>query len=129
MGAGAELSAPLSTSCCCAAACEPAPEGEYEPVDDQDPDADPDVDPDFDELTPEEDFLSCPSRPTTLVHACLDALTDREYIGTTDLVTHLRTLPGEAEGRRLYADLTPIRLALLLRPEGVQPPYAARRRR
>lgn len=127
MAAGAELSALLSTSCCCAAAYEPAPEADYAPVDEQEPDFEPDFEdyePDFEELAPEEDFLSCPSWPKTIVHACLDvfdALAAREYVGTTDLVTHLRTLPGEAEGRWRYADLTPIRLALLLRPYGVQP--------
>ncbi|MFD9817466.1 DUF3631 domain-containing protein [Streptomyces violascens] len=127
MAAGAELSALLSTSCCCVAAYEPAPEADYEPVDDQEPDFEPDFEdyePDFEELAPEEDFLSCPSSPKTIVHACLDVfdtLTAQEYAGTADLVTHLRTLPGEAEGRWRYADLTPIRLALLLRPYGVQP--------
>lgn len=143
MAAGAELSALLSTSCCCAAAYEPAPPSEYEPVEDEEPDFDPDLDPDFEgfddfedldgpddpdgfddlhEATCEE-FLTCPSRPRTIVHACLDVfdvLGAAEYVSTAELVTRLRELPGEAEGRWRYADLTPVRLALLLRPYGVQ---------
>ncbi|MDT0568575.1 DUF3631 domain-containing protein [Streptomyces sp. DSM 3412] len=143
MAAGAELSALLSTSCCCAAAYEPDPPSEYEPVEDEEPDFDPDLDPDFEgfddfedlggsddldgfddfhEATCEE-FLTCPSRPRTIVHACLDifdVLGAAEYVSTAELVTRLRELPGEAEGRWRYADLTPVRLALLLRPYGVQ---------
>ncbi|MFD9327773.1 DUF3631 domain-containing protein [Streptomyces sp. NPDC060065] len=140
MSAGAELSALLSNSCCCAAAYEPAPPSEYEPVEDEEPDFDLDLDPDFEgfddfadlddpdgfddfhEATCEE-FLTCPSRPRTIVHACLDVfdvLGAAEYVSTAELVTRLRELPGEAEGRWRYADLTPVRLALLLRPYGVQ---------
>lgn len=154
MAAGAELSALLSATCCCAAAYEPGPQGEYEPVDDEELDGEPDLDPDdesFDDFgfeEPEapddlddlddldvfdgvddrhedtcEEFLTCPSRPWTIVHACLgifDALGAAQYISTTELLARLRDLPGEAEGRWRYADLTPIRLALLLRPYGVQ---------
>jgi hypothetical protein len=143
MAAGAELSALLSTSCCCAAAYEPEPPSEYEPVEDEEPDFDPDLDPDFEgfddfedlegpddldgfddlhEATCEE-FLTCPSRPRTIVHACLDifdVLGAAQYVSTAELVTRLRELPGEVEGRWRYADLTPVRLALLLRPYGVQ---------
>ncbi|MCZ4514498.1 MULTISPECIES: DUF3631 domain-containing protein [Streptomyces] len=151
MAAGAELSALLSTSCCCAAAYGPEPPSEYEPVEDEEPDFDPDLDPDFDpDLDPDfeglddfedlegpddldgfddlhkatcEEFLTCPSRPRTIVHACLDifdVLGAAEYVSTAELVTRLRELPGEADGRWRYADLTPVRLALLLRPYGVQ---------
>jgi hypothetical protein len=143
MAAGAELSALLSTSCCCAAAYEPAPPCEYEPVEDEEPDFEPDFEPDvegfddfedlegpddldeFDDLheTTCEEFLSCPSRPQTIVHACLDVvdvLGAAEYVSTAELVARLRELPGEAEGRWSYADLTPVRLALLLRPYGVR---------
>ncbi|WP_371551458.1 DUF3631 domain-containing protein [Streptomyces sp. NBC_00554] len=136
MASGAELSALLSTSCCCccADAYEPAPPSEYEPVEDEEPDFDPDLDPDFQgfddfedlddlhEATCEE-FLACPSRPRTIVHACLDVfdvLGADEYVSTAELVARLRELPSEADGRWRYADLTPIRLALLLRPYGVQ---------
>ncbi|MFF4031656.1 DUF3631 domain-containing protein [Streptomyces sviceus] len=143
MAAGAELSALLSTSCYCAAAYEPAPPSEYEPVEDEEPDFDPDLDPDFEgfddfedlegpddpdgfdglhEATCEE-FLTCPSRPRTIVHACLDIFDVQgaaEYVSTAELVARLRELPGEADGRWRYADLTPVRLALLLRPYGVQ---------
>ncbi|WP_330324650.1 DUF3631 domain-containing protein [Streptomyces pseudovenezuelae] len=144
MAAGAELSALLSTSCCCcAAAYEPAPPSEYEPLEDEEPDFDPDLDPDFEgfddfedlegpddldgfddlhEATCEE-FLTCPSRPRTIVHACLDIfdlLGAAQYVSTAELVARLRELPGEADGRWRYADLTPVRLALLLRPYGVQ---------
>ncbi|MEU6192352.1 DUF3631 domain-containing protein [Streptomyces sp. NPDC047061] len=154
MAAGAELSALLSATCCCAAAYEPGPQGEDEPVDDEEFDGAPDLDPDvesFDNLgfeEPEvpddpddldgldvydgvddrhedtcEEFLTCPSQPWTIVHACLDifdALGAAQYISTTELLARMRDLPGEAEGRWRYADLTPIRLALLLRPYGVQ---------
>ncbi|WP_405626008.1 DUF3631 domain-containing protein [Streptomyces sp. NBC_01396] len=143
MAAGAELSALLSTSCCCAAAYEPAPPSEYEPVEDEEPDFDPDLDPDFggfddfvdlegpddvdgfDDLHEAtcEEFLTCPSRPRTIVHACLDifdVLGAAEYVSTAELVGRLRELPGEADGRWRYADLTAVRLALLLRPYGVQ---------
>ncbi|MFI2204644.1 DUF3631 domain-containing protein [Streptomyces sp. NPDC020192] len=148
MAAGAELSAWLSTSCCCAAAYEPEPPGEYEPVEDEVPDFDPDFegfddfeplkDPDdFDDFEPFEalddfddlhedaceEFLSCPSRPQTIVHACLDVFDDHgapEYVSTADLVARLRELPGQADTRWRYADLTPLRLSLLLRSYGVQ---------
>ncbi|MFE9601556.1 DUF3631 domain-containing protein [Streptomyces hokutonensis] len=150
MAAGAELSALLSTSCCCAAAYEPEPLNEYgyEPEDDEEPygetDPDPDVDAegfddvedlegpddldgfdDFDDLHEDtcEEFLTCPSRPWTIVHACLDifdAVGAARYVSAAELVARLRELPGEAEGRWRYADLTPVRLALLLRPYGVQ---------
>ncbi|MEU9369580.1 DUF3631 domain-containing protein [Streptomyces avermitilis] len=143
MAAGAELSALLSTSCCCAAAYEPEPPSEYEPVEDEEPDFDPDFDPDgegfddfedlegradleeFDDVHDAtcEEFLTCPSRPRTIVHACLDVfdvLGAEEYVGTAELVARLRELPGEADGRWRYADLTPVRLALLLSPYGVQ---------
>ncbi|MFJ9085784.1 DUF3631 domain-containing protein [Streptomyces sp. NPDC102384] len=134
MAAGAELSALLSTSCCCAAAYEPAPEGEYAPGDGGEPDLDPfddfegldafdepvDLD-DFDDV--HEEFLSCPSSPQTIVHACLAVFDDEgapEYVSTGELVERLRDLPGQADGRWPYADLTPLRLGLLLRGYGVQ---------
>ncbi|MFD9441222.1 DUF3631 domain-containing protein [Streptomyces sp. NPDC060006] len=139
LAAGAELSALLSTSCCCAAAYEPDPPSEYEPVEDEEPDFDPDFEgfddfDDFEDLEgPDEvdgfddlheatceEFLTCPSRQRTIVHACLDVLGAAEYASTAELVTRLRALPGEADGRWRYADLTPVRLALLLRPYGVQ---------
>lgn len=153
MAAGAELSALLSASCCCAAAYEPEPSSEYELADDEEPDGEPESDPDlgpdvegFDDFEdPEgtddfdgldvfddcddlhedtcEEFLTCPSRPWTIVHACLDifdALGAAQYVSTAELLARLRKLPGEAEGRWRYADLTPVRLALLLRPYGVQ---------
>lgn len=141
MAAGAELSALLSTSCCCPAAYEPAPEGEYAPGGDEEPDFDPFDDfeglDDFDELEGLDDlhvlddrhedaceeFLSCPSRPQTIVHACLAIFDDEgapEYVSTAELVDRLRDLPGQADGRWRYADLTPLRLGLLLRGYGVQ---------
>ncbi|MFC9228388.1 DUF3631 domain-containing protein [Streptomyces decoyicus] len=143
MAAGVELNALLSASCSRAAAGEPEVPGEYDPTEDEEPDFDPDVDDyedfdgfdDFEDLEglediedlPEEaceEFLSCPSRPQTIIHACLDAfdaLGAVDYVSTAELVSSLRELSGEAEERWHYADLTPIRLALLLRPYGVQP--------
>lgn len=104
MAAGAELNALLSTSCCCA-----APEGNAEDT--------PDVMEEQDD-----DFLSCPSRPKTIVHACLGvfaAVGDPDTMACADLVLCLRDLPGDADGRWPYADLTQVRLATLLAPYGV----------
>ncbi|ELS55859.1 DUF3631 domain-containing protein [Streptomyces viridochromogenes] len=134
MAAGAELSALLATSCCCAAAYEVEPPAEYEPLEDEEPAFDPDFD-DFEEpdgLDGAEDlhedaceeFLSCPSSPQTIVHACLAVFDDEgapDYVSTAELVERLRGLPGQAEGRWSYADLTALRLGLLLRGYGVQP--------
>ncbi|AZP17873.1 DUF3631 domain-containing protein [Streptomyces aquilus] len=122
MAAGAELSALLATSCCCAAAYEAAPPSEYEPLEDEEPG----FDPDFDDVHEDacEEFLSCPSSPQTIVHACLAVFDDEgalDYVSTAELVERLRGLPGQAEGRWSYADLTPLRLGLLLRGYGVQP--------
>ncbi|MDF3292429.1 DUF3631 domain-containing protein [Streptomyces silvisoli] len=149
MAAGAELNALLSTTCCCAAAYEPDEEPADEPVDDGGPEFDPDLDfdpalepdfepdfdpdleddfePDFEDFeahAPEHDGVFRPSRPKTIVHACLDAfdaLAAPEYVTTTDLVAYLRDLPGEAEERRPYADITAVRLGRLLLPFGVRP--------
>ncbi|MEU8784853.1 DUF3631 domain-containing protein [Streptomyces sp. NPDC048637] len=143
MAAGVELNALLSVSCCRTTACEPEPQDEYDLTEDEAPDFDPDIH-EFDEFDDFEDFegleglddfddlhedaceeiLSCPSRPKTIIHACLDAfdtLGAADYVSTAELASSLRELPGEAEGRWRYADLTAIRLALLLRPYGVQP--------
>ncbi|MEV5878044.1 DUF3631 domain-containing protein [Streptomyces sp. NPDC052101] len=142
MAAGAELSAWLSMSCRCAAALEsedeteyelaleeepdfePDFEPEYEPdfEPEYEPDFEPDFDPDFDDFeapVPEEDVASCQDLSESIVHACLQvfgALADPAYVATADLVAHLRDLPGEGEGQRPYADITPIRLARLLAP-------------
>ncbi|WP_216586370.1 DUF3631 domain-containing protein [Streptomyces brasiliscabiei] len=140
MAAGAELSALLATSCCCAAAYEAAPPSEYEPLEDEEPGFAPDFDDfegfddfeepdgldDFDDVHEDacEEFLSCPSSPQTIVHACLAVFDDEgapDYVSTAELVERLRGLPGQAEGRWSYADLTPLRLGLLLRGYGVQP--------
>ncbi|WP_405889813.1 DUF3631 domain-containing protein [Streptomyces sp. NBC_00133] len=53
------------------------------------------------------------------MHACLrvfDAVGDPDAMSSADLVTCLRDLPGVAEGRWRYADLTQARLAQLLAP-------------
>ena len=140
MAAGAELSALLASSCCCAAAYEGESPAEYEPWDEEEPGFDPDFDhfegfdgsdepddlDDFGGLHEDacEEFLSCPSSPQTIVHACLTVFEDEgapEYVSTAELVERLRDLPGQAEGRWSYADLTPLRLGLLLRGYGVQP--------
>ncbi|WP_420036053.1 DUF3631 domain-containing protein [Streptomyces sp. cg28] len=141
MAAGAELSALLSTACCCTAASEPESGAGYGP-----PEEEPDDDSGFDDfdfdgfdafdepdgpddfLYPHErgceEFLACPSRPQTIVHACLAVFDDEgapEYVSTARMVQLLRALPGQAEGRWNYADLTPLRLGHLLRGYGVQP--------
>ncbi|MFG2683557.1 DUF3631 domain-containing protein [Streptomyces sp. NPDC048392] len=128
MAAGAELSALLSTSCCCAATFEPDPPGEYDPAEDDEPDFDPDFEgfDDFDDLHEEavEDFLSCPSRPQTIVHACLDVFDAHgspEYVSSAELVERLRELPGHADARWRYSDLNALRLSLILRrSHGIQ---------
>lgn len=101
MAAGAEVSALLATSCCCAAAYEGEPPAEYEPLADEEPGFDPDFDDfegldDFDDRDGAdldedacEEFLSCPSRPQTIVHACLTVFDDEgapEYVSTAELV-------------------------------------------
>ncbi len=53
------------------------------------------------------------------MHAALSAfgtLGDPEAVASCDLVAALRTVPGVAEGRWRYADLTQSRLAQLLAP-------------
>ncbi|AJT62501.1 hypothetical protein T261_0812 [Streptomyces lydicus] len=98
MAAGVELNALLSTACCCAVAGENYEEFEYE-ADDSVP--------------------SFSSQPVTIVDVCLDvfgAVGDPDAMASADLVTCLRDLPGEAEGRWPYADLTQVRLAKLLAP-------------
>lgn len=128
MAAGAELSALLSTSCCCAAAFEPEPPGEYDPAEDGEPGFDPDFEgfDDFDDLHEEavEDFLSCPSRSQTIVDACLDVFDAHgspEYVSSAELVERLRELPGHADARWRYSDLNALRLSLILRrSHGVQ---------
>ncbi|NEB01953.1 DUF3631 domain-containing protein [Streptomyces sp. SID13726] len=105
MAAGAELSTLLSNGCCCAAAYEPEPPSHDEPEDDGEPDGGPDSDPEVDPAA--EDF---------------DIFDDRgsaQGISTAELVARLRARPGEAEGRWRYTDLTPVRLAMLLRPHGM----------
>ncbi|OKJ72253.1 DUF3631 domain-containing protein [Streptomyces sp. CB02460] len=134
MAAGAELSALLSTTCCCAAASEPDAPGDYDLAEDDEPDFEPDFD-DFEDLEdmdefddlheePAEDFLSCPSRPQTIVHACLDVFDAHgspEYVSSAELVERLRELPGHADERWRYADLNALRLSLILRrSHGVQ---------
>ncbi|WP_329558857.1 DUF3631 domain-containing protein [Streptomyces uncialis] len=68
------------------------------------------------------DFLSCPGehpRPSGIVQAALDVfaeLGDPDAVASQELVAALRRLPGVAEGRWRYADLTQARLAQLLAP-------------
>ncbi|MBC2878078.1 MULTISPECIES: DUF3631 domain-containing protein [Streptomyces] len=53
----------------------------------------------------------------SIVEACLKVFADRggpDAMASTDLVAALQHLPGVAENRWRYADLTPIRLANLL---------------
>ncbi|MGW6577690.1 DUF3631 domain-containing protein [Streptomyces sp. NPDC054945] len=54
-----------------------------------------------------------------ILAACLDVFAfhgSPDAVSSADLVAELRTLPGIAEGRWSYADLTQTRLATLLRP-------------
>ncbi|WP_411140965.1 DUF3631 domain-containing protein [Streptomyces sp. x-80] len=93
--AGDELARLLSTACCCAST-----DGENDTEDD--------------------DFPSCPGerpQPDSIVRATLRVfaeLGDPDAVASADLVAALRDLPGVAEGRWRYADLTEPRLAQLL---------------
>jgi hypothetical protein len=96
-----ELTRLVSQPCCCAATA-----GDDETDD-----------------TENDDVLYCPSRPKTIVHACLDvfaAIGDPDAMASADLVNCLRDLPGVAEERWPYADLTQARLAKLLAPYKVR---------
>ncbi|MCX5193209.1 DUF3631 domain-containing protein [Streptomyces sp. NBC_00249] len=67
---------------------------------------------------PAENAVSAFVAPCILA-ACLDAFAFRgssDALSSADLVAELRTLPGIAEGRWPYAELTQTRLATLLRP-------------
>ncbi|MGW1194495.1 DUF3631 domain-containing protein [Streptomyces sp. NPDC002536] len=58
-----------------------------------------------------------PEPSDSIVHACLNVfadLGDPDAMASTDLVAELRRLPGVAEGRWHYAELTQARLAKLL---------------
>ncbi|MFG2335472.1 DUF3631 domain-containing protein [Streptomyces yangpuensis] len=58
-------------------------------------------------------------RAPCILAACLDVFAfhgSPDVVSSADLVAELRTLPGIAEGRWPYADLTQTRLAALLRP-------------
>lgn len=62
--------------------------------------------------------VSASAAPCILA-ACLDAFAfhgSPDALSSADLVAKLRTLPGIAEGRWPYAELTQTRLAALLRP-------------
>ncbi|MGW4204206.1 DUF3631 domain-containing protein [Streptomyces sp. NPDC004726] len=62
-------------------------------------------------------------QPPGVLHAVLGIFADfgdPDALASADLVASLRTLPGIAEGRWRYADLTPARLAQLLAPYEVQ---------
>ncbi|MEU1329514.1 DUF3631 domain-containing protein [Streptomyces sp. NPDC005865] len=72
----------------------------------------------------EVDCRSCPAAEHTIVHACLDAFAaegDPAAMSSADLTDHLHQLPGMAEGRWSYAELTPLRLARLLALYGARP--------
>ncbi|MGP9017620.1 DUF3631 domain-containing protein [Streptomyces sp. BR1] len=97
--AGAELTRLLSTACCC------APVGEQ------------------DAAYKAADCRSCPQAAHTIVHACLDAFAaagDPAAMSSAELTDHLRQLPGTAEDRWAYAELTPKRLGYLLTPYGAR---------
>ncbi|MFC0844718.1 DUF3631 domain-containing protein [Streptomyces noboritoensis] len=75
-----------------------------------------DQDADQDDVQPAPD--AGPSAPC-IVAACLrvfDAYGTPDALSSADLVDGLRHLPGTAEGRWAYQDLTAARLATLLRP-------------
>ncbi|MFE4664556.1 DUF3631 domain-containing protein [Streptomyces sp. NPDC056716] len=113
LAAGLELVVLLSAGSC---ACNG--------TDDSDSDGHSGGAPDNGEDGPE--FLSCPGdrpQPPGIVHTVLGIfaeLGDPDALASVDLVAALRTLPGTAEGRWRYADLTPARLAHLLAPYEVQ---------
>ncbi|PZT68336.1 DUF3631 domain-containing protein [Streptomyces sp. SW4] len=101
--AGAELTRLLSIPCCCSHAA---------------------GDSDEDTAKDAVDCCSCPAAEHTIVHACLDAFTadgDPVAMSSADLTDRLRQMPGVAEGRWSYAELTPLRLSRLLAPYGARP--------
>ncbi|WP_435217617.1 DUF3631 domain-containing protein [Streptomyces sp. bgisy034] len=105
MLAGAQLSHLTSTECCCRA----ADDGEEENAEHAEGAA---------------DGRSCPSAGHTIVHACLDVFAadgDPDAMSSADLAHRLRQLPGMAEDRWSYAELTPQRLSQLLARYGVRP--------
>ncbi|WP_405734918.1 DUF3631 domain-containing protein [Streptomyces sp. NBC_01537] len=111
LAAGHELTRLLSTACCCTGTGTGTGTG----TDAEDGDGDGDGD-------GAEDLLFCPSgrRQTgSIVQACLEVfadLGDEDAVASADLVAVLRHLPGVAEGRWRYAELTQARLAQLLAP-------------
>lgn len=109
MLAGAELTRLLSTECCCSGA---ADEGGGENAENaQDAEGAP-------------DSRVCPAAGHTIVHACLDVFAadgDPDAMSSADLTERLRRLPGMAEDRWSYAELTALRLSHLLARHGVRP--------
>ncbi|MEV7196924.1 DUF3631 domain-containing protein [Streptomyces sp. NPDC093510] len=108
--AGAELTLLLSTPCCCSPASD---EGEADTAEDE-----------VDTAEGEADCRSCPVAEHTIVHACLDAFAadgDPAAMSSAALTDRLRHLPGMAEDRWSYAELTPHRLGRLLAPYGARP--------
>ncbi|MEV0259392.1 DUF3631 domain-containing protein [Streptomyces sp. NPDC050732] len=101
--AGAELTRLLSSPCCCSPASD---EAEADTAED------------------EAECRSCLAAEHTIVHACLDAFAadgDPAAMSSAALTDRLRRLPGMAEARWTYAELTPQRLGRLLAPYGARP--------
>ncbi|MEV5979627.1 DUF3631 domain-containing protein [Streptomyces sp. NPDC052114] len=104
--AGAELAHRLSLPCCCPDDGGDGGDGEADSGED------------------EADCRSCPYAEHTVVHACLDVFAadgDPAAMSSADLTDRLRQLPGMAEDRWSYAELTPQRLGRLLAPYGARP--------
>ncbi|MFJ5546714.1 DUF3631 domain-containing protein [Streptomyces sp. NPDC093225] len=110
LAAGYELSVLLSAGCCCEASAptdkESGPCGAEQPMD--------------------ECCQKAAEEPLGLVDACLNVfaeLGDPNAVASADMVDVLRRLPGIAENRCPYADLTQMRLARLLTPYGIRTHY------
>lgn len=127
LAAGVELSLLLSAPCAPVTGSTPPAAGE--------PDTDADCCRPSGDVPAEPECLPCEqgpengycrqagAEPADLLNACLVvfcALGDPDALASADLVDGLRLLPGTAEGRWPYADLTQTRLAQLLAPYGIQ---------
>ncbi|MEW1794671.1 DUF3631 domain-containing protein [Streptomyces niveus] len=122
LAAGIELSWLLSTTACCCLDTGPEDAARQSDFDDGPSSDEHDRDSGSDGLDGEGGFSSCPEDPPGLqcvVRAALhvfDVVGSPETMASWDLVDCLKDLPGLAEDRWAYAELTQSRLAQLMAP-------------
>ncbi|MFF5090400.1 DUF3631 domain-containing protein [Streptomyces niveus] len=125
LAVGIELSRLLSTTACCHPDTGPEDAAGQSDFDDRPSSDEHDGDSGSDGLDGEGGFSSCPEDPPGLqcvVRAALhvfDVVGSPETMASWDLVDCLKDLPGLAEERWAYAELTQSRLAQLMAPYGV----------